>query len=309
MSVNDRVIVILGPTASGKTNLSIELAQKYNAYIISADSRQVYTGMDIATGKITGSWKQINSQNIFVAHDIPHFLIDCIDPNKEFSLSDWQKLTLQIINNKSHITDGKVPIIVGGTGLYISSIVDNYQLPKSKTDKELRAQLEALSLKDLLHDLEQLDPKTFEVIDHANKRKVIRALEFAKQTNQSFTQSAQQSDSPYDILQIGIEIPREALYEKINNRVDHMFKNGIIEEAQQLITNYSIDLPSMSGIGYHEIKQYLDGNISLEQAKSNIKQHSRNYAKRQLTWFKRDSRIKWITNIEQAEALIDAFLA
>ncbi len=311
---NKKLVVILGPTASGKTKLSLRLAKKLHSYIISADSRQVYKEMNIGTAKPIGSIKYKVSnikgdEKKYYIDDIPHYLIDIINPDQEFTLADWQKSTNDILS-RGHGTnsDLSIPFIVGGTGLYISSIINNYQLPTGKTDQELRNKLQKLNIEELLPKLEKLDPITYQKIDQKNKLKIVRALEYTMTNNRSFYQNTKKQPSPYNILQIGIDIPRAKLYGRINNRVDKMMTEGLVEETKKLLKKYSLESPSMSGIGYQEIIQYLNQELTLEQATDKIKQHTRNYAKRQMTWFKKDSRIKWVKNYSEAEKLVGKFI-
>lgn len=309
MTVNkQKIVIVVGPTASGKTALAIKLAKQFNGYCISADSRQVYRGMDIATAKEPGKHKTQQSVPIYTIQNIPHCMIDIVNPDELFTLATWQQEVLNILTNSEQLFPNQLPLVVGGTGLYIASIVNHYQLPTGNTNAQLRKKLTRQSLPDLLSELQKLDPVSFVQIDINNKRKIVRALEYAHQTNSSLFENMKQSQSPFDILQIGIKIERDELYTRIDNRVERMFASGIVAEAEQLLQHYPADLPSMSGIGYQEIAQYLERKCALEQAKETIKKNSRNYAKRQLTWFKKDKRINWITDPEQATTVIDNFL-
>lgn len=307
-SVKKKIIVLLGPTACGKTDLSLKLAKKSDGFVISADSRQIYQGMDIATGKVPGQWKIIQNKKVYVADSIPHFLIDVVNPDQEFTLADWQSKTLEILNNPSPVTQGRTPFIVGGTGLYSASIVQNYVLPKGTVDSNLRQELEAQELPALVQQLKKVDPTSHSTIDIKNKRRVIRALEFAQTNQDSFSKSTSTRESPFEFLQFGITVERAELIQKINARVDEMFEQGIVEETQTLLEKYSIDLPALSGIGYPEIAAALAGKITMEAAKEKIKINTRQYAKRQLTWFKRDNAIQWITSDQEAEEKISTFL-
>ncbi len=305
------LIVILGPTASGKTELALHLAKKFSGFVISADSRQIYQGMDIGTSKPEGKLKKIKGEKVFFVQDIPHFMIDIIPPDREFTLADYQKQVYKILatNYQLPATSQKLPFLVGGTGLYISAIVDNYQLPQGKIDKKLRDKLNNKTNKELLQKLKQLDPATYIVIDKNNKRRLVRALEYVITNKQSFVR-AQKKDSPlFNTLQIGIKIDREKLYQRIDRRVHQMIKTGLIDEVKKLLKKYPADLPAFDSIGYREIIDYLQGKIDLDRAIELIKQNTRHYAKRQLTWFKRDKRIHWIENYRQAEKLIKKFIS
>jgi tRNA dimethylallyltransferase len=286
------LIVILGPTASGKSNLAIKLAKKFNGEIVSADSRQIYQEMDIGTAKITKEEMA----------GIPHYLIDIIKPNQEFTLAQFKKKAVKII--KDIQKRGKLPFLVGGTGLYIQAVVDNLQIPEVKPNKELRANLEKQTNQELYDQLKKLDPKALEVIDINNKRRMIRALEVCLTTKKPFSQQKQKGAPLFNILQIGLKPDKETLKKRIYQRTEKMLKAGLIEEVKKLVKKYSPNLPSMSGIGYQEIIQYLQGKITLEQAKELIKVHTRQYAHRQIIWFKRDQRIYWIKNYSEAKKLV-----
>lgn len=295
-----KLVVILGPTASGKTKLALKIAQSLAANdrgeIISADSRQIYQGMDIGTAKPTCQQQKI----------IRHHLIDIIKPDDNFTLSQYQKLALKKI--KEIHQKNKIPFLVGGTGLYIQAIVDNLKIPRVKPDSKIREKLEVMSLSALLRQLQQLDPITAQTIDTHNRRRLTRALEVCLTTKKPFSQQREKGRSVFNILQIGVKIDKKTLDHRINQRVDQMLETGLVEEVKSLMKNYAPQLPAMSGIGYREIIQYLNHEISLEQAKALIKLHTRQYAKRQITWFKRDKRIKWVKDYQEAHELIREFL-
>lgn len=294
MNKLEPLIVILGPTASGKTGLALDLAKRFGGELINADSRQIYKEMDIATNKTRDT------------NNIPIHLLDLVNPDENFSLADYKALALQeieAIQNRS-----KLPILVGGTGLYISSIVDNLDIPKAPPDEKLRAELENKSTEELFDELQDLDPLSAKTIGPDNKRKIIRALEVCKTTGQSFSSQQKKGEPLFDILQIGIEIERKELYRKIDERVDEMIRLGLVEETEKLAKKYSSALPAMSGIGYKEINSYLRKEIPLEEAIQQIKFHTHQYARRQITWFKRDSRINWVENYREAEKLTEQFI-
>jgi len=309
-----KLIVILGPTASGKSDLAIKLAKKFNGEIISADSRQVYQEMDIGTAKVEikrGTVPKIRSllQELYLKDCpsmIPHYLIDIVKPNQEFTLAQYKKLAIKI--TKDIQKRGKLPFLVGGTGLYIQAIVDNLQIPKVKPNKKLRNKLEKLTNQELCQQLKKLDPLSAATIDHHNKRRLIRALEVCLITKKPFSEQRKKGQPLFDVCQIGIKFNKKTLEKRINQRVGKMFKAGLVKEVKKLARKYSPDLPSMSGIGYQEIIPYLQGEITLEQAKESIKQHSRQYARRQMSWFKRDKRIIWVSNYQKAQKAIADFL-
>lgn len=303
----NKLIVILGPTASGKSELAIRLAREFSGVIISADSRQIYKFMDIGTDKPAGKWVKKNKEKIFLFKNIPHYLIDIIKPDREFTLTHYKKKAISEIK-KAQIKN-KLPLLVGGTGLYISAIVNNLQIPKVAPNKKLRQKLEAKNSLELLNRLKKLDPKMASVIDSNNKRRLIRALEVCLSTGLPFSEQQKKGKPPFEVLQIGLMLPRDVLYQKIDRRVDKMIKDGLVREVRNLYKKgYNWNLPSMSGIGYKQIGFYLQGRISLNKAVDLIKQETRKYAKRQITWFKKDKRIKWIKNPKKVAGLIEEFL-
>jgi len=300
-----KLIVILGPTASGKTSLAINLAKKYNGEIISADSRQVYKYMPIGTDVPIGIWQD----NKFMVQGVQHHLMDCIEPDQAFSLANFKKQATSIANDI--ISRGKLPFVVGGTGLYISAIVDNFDIPKVKPDKKLRAELETKDKDELIEMLKQKDPVSAKKIDINNPRRLVRALEVAIITGKSFSAQQTKSEPLFDVLQIGISREREEIYKRINTRVDEQIEEGFIAEVQSLIKKgYDWNLPSMSGLGYRQFKDYFAGKVSKKDTIEKLKQDIRHYAKRQISWFKRDKRIQWIESgqFELVEKLIKKWL-
>ena len=272
-----KVIAIVGPTASGKTKLSIEFAKKFNGEIISADSRLVYKGFDIATAKPT----------VEERGGIPHYLIDIVEPEVDYSVGNYYddaKFAIERILQKN-----KMPIIVGGTGLYFRILLENYDLPRVAPNYELR---ETLNLKDkdkLLVELEELDRKTYERLKDSNKRRIIRALEVIKTLKQPLSEIKIQKEPEYDVEWYMPKInSREELYYRINKRVDIMLEQGLIEETQNLLEKHGKIKNFTETIGYKEILSYLDGHSTLNEAIDKLKQHTRNYAKRQLTWFRKN---------------------
>ncbi|HLD82291.1 MAG TPA: tRNA (adenosine(37)-N6)-dimethylallyltransferase MiaA [Patescibacteria group bacterium] len=301
-----KLVVILGPTASGKTRLSLELAKKYNGEIISADSRQIYRGMDIGTAKASGIWKKIQGAEYLEVEGIPHFMIDLVDPDGEFTLLDFQRQAVSCVQ-KIHAR-GKLPLLVGGTGLYIAAVVHNYHIPQGSREKNFREFLETKTNEQLYLELLLLAPDTANKIDKNNKRRIIRALEVARQTGGEFTALTQKGEPLFDVLQLGVFVDREVLYERINERVDDMIYQGLVHEASELLTKYDASLPSMSGIGYRQMVGHIQGNISLADAIRMIKRDTRRYARRQMTWFRRETGIQWVTTYEEADACISNFL-
>lgn len=282
------LLVILGPTCSGKTALSLKIAQKYPSEIISADSRQLYLGMDIGTDKVS----------LAIRKKIPHHLIDIANPDKTITLFEYKKLAAQAI--KKVLKKQKLPILVGGTGLYLSAVTENYKLPKIKLNPLLRRKLLA-DLKKYGEDylylkLKQIDPLAAAKIDKRNHRYLIRALEINLITGKKKLDL--KGESPYNTLKIGIIWPRLILYQKIDDRVDAQIKTGLIEETRMLLQKYDENNPALSSLGYRQIAKHLKGEITLDQAKELLKKETRNYAKRQLTWFRRDKEIIWLNGEE-----------
>lgn len=330
MSSDKPLIVILGPTASGKSETALKLAKKLNGEIVSADSRQIYRGMNVGTAKMTRDKKSIRLSGGLAAlasklaeearnkklrpviiNGIPHYLIDIINPDEDFSVAEYKKFAIEIIRDIQR--RGKIPILVGGTGLYISAVVDNIEIPKVKPNPALRKKLEKMPLGKLLEKLEKLDPKTIKIIDKKNKRRVIRALEVTISTGKPFSGQRKKGKPLFDILEIGIEAPRKTLYKKIDQRVNKMIRQGLIEETRKLAKKYSWKLPSMSGIGYKQIGMYLCGEITLKKAKELIKFATHAYVRRQMTWFRKDKGIKWVkpdseSNLNKIVKLYKLFL-
>ncbi|WP_062050866.1 tRNA (adenosine(37)-N6)-dimethylallyltransferase MiaA [Bacillus sp. JCM 19034] len=285
--MKDKLLVIVGPTAVGKTALSIELAKRYHGEIISGDSMQVYKGMDIGTAKATVEEQQ----------GIPHHLIDIKNPTEPYSVADFQSAAMPFIttiNNKK-----KVPILVGGTGLYVNAVIHQYELHKKQGDNDLRHKLEQLAVENgsmhVYKLLQEADPVSAKQIHPNNVRRVIRALELTKVTGIPFSeqQKEEEMESPYDLVYLALTMDRDQLYERINKRVDLMMEQGLLEEVTRLYRQGIQNCQSVQAIGYKELYQYLDGEISLEAAIDLLKKNSRHYAKRQLTWFRNKTDATW----------------
>ncbi len=305
-----KIIVIVGATSSGKTALGLSLAKEFNGEVVSADSRQVYTKMTIGTAKPDGVWKTICGEKVFMVDGIPHYMMDIVDPGHEMSLAEYKDRAV------AHITDiisrGKLPIVVGGTGLYIWSIVDNLSMPAVAPNKTLRRSLEAKPLEELLLLLKKVDPKSFDQVDRRNPRRVIRALEVAILTGESFAEQRSLAKPLFEALQIGLKRELPELYARIDKAIDGQIKAGLVKETQKLLKQkYGWNLPSMSSIGYKQIGAYLNETMTLEAAVESIKQDTHRYAKRQITWFKRDKRIQWVDpdEVKNVRGLVQKFLA
>jgi len=289
-----KLIVILGPTASGKTALATHFAGVFDGELINADSRQVYKGMDIGTAKAVPKSK-IKSQKSKV------WLTDIVNPNELFTVADYKKLAIESINGIAR--RNKLPIMVGGTGLYIRAVVDNLAIPAVPVQRELRSELEGQTVEELYEKLRQCDPKTAAVIDRHNKRRLVRALEVALVSGSSFT-SQQKEEALFDVLQIGIQIPKETLFERIEDRTDAMISAGLQNEVYGLVRSYGWNTVLSDTIGYQE---WQDG-VAPKEAKEMIVKHTKHYVKRQLTWFKKDTTIHWIPTKKEAERLVQKFL-
>jgi len=308
------LIVILGPTASGKTELALKLAKKFNGEIISADSRQIYKEMFIGTAspykKLKNNNCLFNKQKPILINKIPHHLLHIVSPKKEFSLAKYKKIAIKII--KDIQKRGKLPFLVGGTGLYISSIVDNFKIPNAPPNKKLREKIEneikKYGLKKIYQKLLKIDPVAEKIVQKDNPRRIIRALEVCLSTGKLFSQQRQKNKPLFEVLQLGIKTSREELCEKINQRVNQMIKDGLIKEVIELSKKFNWNLISMSGIGYKQIGMYLRNEIDLNSAIELIKRDTRRYARRQMTWFKKDKRIAWILNFQETKKIIKDFL-
>ncbi len=297
-----KILVIVGPTASGKTDLAIRLAKEFNGEVICVDSRTVYRGMDIGTAKPVGEkeWRKKEKEGDWKLGDaalmvegVPHWGLDLVDPDAEYSISDFKAYAdakiIEIVGR------GKLPILVGGTGLWIDAIVDNLSLPEVPPDVALRAELETRSIGELFEQFEKLDPMGALEIDPFNKRRLIRALEVCIKSGKPFSQMKSVGPATYDPIKIGLDVDREELRARIEARVDVMIANGLVDEVRRLRDTYGSDFPAMTGIGYRQICFFLDGKANLAAAIEDTKKESWLYAKRQLTWFKRDARIHWVT--------------
>lgn len=285
-----KLICIAGPTGSGKTGLGIKLAKELDGEIVSADSMQIYKGMNIGTAKPDKEEME----------GIPHHLIDIISPYSEFSVKEYTDMAKKVIEDIDG--RGKTPILVGGTGLFINSLIDNVSFSEGESDDKLREELRLLAYEkgnEYVHGmLKEFDYDSYLRLHPNNLKRVIRAIEIYKTTGITMTEQIKNSKnepSPYDIYYFGLNAERSYIYDRIDKRVDIMFEKGLLEEVETLYRN-GLDLKykSMQAIGYKELVLYFEGKLTLEEAKDKIKQESRRYAKRQLTWFRRDERINWI---------------
>ena len=285
------LIILTGPTAVGKTALSIKLAKAVNGEIISADSMQVYKGMDIGSAKIMPEEMD----------GVKHHLIDVLEPSEEFNIVKFQELSKQAL--EEIYAQGKVPIIAGGTGFYIQSVLYDIDFETNENDREYRTWLETIATKEggvqiLYAMLKEKDPKSANIIHENNVKRVIRALEFFEETGTPISEhneEQREKESPYNFCYFVLNDDREKLYSNIDRRVDIMFETGLVEEVKKLhFKGYTKNMVSMQGLGYKEVLDYLNGEISLERAAYLIKRDTRHFAKRQLTWFRREKTVTWV---------------
>lgn len=329
-----KIIVVCGPTGSGKTSLAVELCKKFDGEIINADSRQVYREMDIGTSKeVQTQMSNVKSQKLGVASpqyyikEIPIHLINIIDPNERYNVGEFKKDAEEVITDI--ISRGKVPFMVGGTGLYIDALIENFSFQSISNLKSQNSKpnLKSKNLEELIEILENLDPDALNVVDLKNRRRVERAIEVCISTGVPFTKQRTKGERKYQILKLSPEISlnREKLYEKINKRVDQMISEGLEEEVRVLAEKYGWESEAMTGIGYREWNIFFVNSkseiINSKQIPNNksqiindiknvvekIKQDTRNYAKRQMTWFKRDKEIYYV-KLSEAEKLVKEFL-
>ncbi|PFA67773.1 tRNA (adenosine(37)-N6)-dimethylallyltransferase MiaA [Bacillus sp. AFS015802] len=290
----EKVIVLIGPTAVGKTNTSIELAKRFDGEIISGDSMQIYKRMDIGTAKISADEME----------GVPHHLLDIRNPEDSFSVAEFQQLVRKKISDIH--SRGKTPMIVGGTGLYIQAVLYDYQFTETPGDERYRLELEEDLEKhgsEWLHvKLKKVDPVSAFNIHPNNTRRVIRALEIYHCTGKTMSeyQESQTHELQYDVALIGLTMDREKLYKRINLRVELMMEQGLLEEVKALYDEGVRDVQSVQAIGYKELYEFFDGAVSLEQAIENLKQNSRRYAKRQLTWFRNKMDVAWFDMTEES---------
>jgi len=292
----EKLIVILGPTASGKSKLAVKLAKKFNGEVISADSRQIYKGMDIGTDKITK--KEMKG--------VPHHLLDIVSPKRNFSSAQYQKLALKTI--EKIIKKGKLPILCGGTGFYIQAIVDGLTFPRVPPNWNLRKKLEKKSPKELYQILKKLDPERAKKIEKKNKRRLIRAIEIATKIGK--VPPLRKKPLPYSLLILGIKVPFEKLKEKIRKRFFKWLKKGLIKEVKKLRENFGLSFKKIENFGMHyrQISFFLQNKINRKEMIENSIKEIQNYVKKQMVFFKREKRVHWIKNQKEAEEMVKKFL-
>lgn len=281
-----KLLIISGPTATGKTSLGFRLAKKFDGEIISADSRQIYRGMDVVTGKELDK-------------EIKTWIVDVVEPDQEFSVADYYEQVWIVIDNIWR--QEKLPIVVGGTGFYIKAVLDGIGTMGVAPDWELRRQLEQLTVEELQQRLQEVDSKRWKTMnesDRRNPRRLIRAIEVSIHPGGVHSATPGVVLRPrltpgVNVLWIGLRAPFDVLYQRIDQRVDERIKMGAVEEARRLAETYSWDIPSMTGQGYQELRGFIEGNVSLEETIKRWKFAEHEYARRQMTWFKKDKRIVW----------------
>ena len=288
-----KLIIILGPTAAGKSDLAVKLAKKFNGEIVSADSRQIFKGMDIGTGKITK--KEMNS--------VPHYLLDVVSPKRRFSAAQYQKLAINAVNKI--LKKEKLPFLVGGSPFYIYSIVEGWKFPKLKPDWKERKKLEKNTASELFKILKKLDKNRAKNIDKFNKRRLIRAIEIAKILGKV---PKIEKNPQYNCLLIGIKKEPEVLRKLIEKRLEKRLKEGMIEEVKKLHKN-GISWKRLEdfGLEYRWIARFLQKKINQKEMIESLQKDIEHFSKRQMTWFKRDKKIKWVKNYREAENIVKAF--
>ena len=299
-----KVIVIVGPTASGKTALSIELAKRINGEIVSCDSMQIYKDMDIGSAKPTLEEMQ----------GIKHYMIDVVKPDERFSVAEYKKQAEKAI--EEILSKGKIPIVIGGTGLYADSLIYSIEYPEIEFDLKYRNKLEKKAdtqegLIELYNEAKRIDEEAIKKISENDKKRIIRILEIFYSTGKTKTQleiESRRNEVKYDYRVFAIDMNREILYDRINKRVDTMIENGLIQEVKNLLNKYEIFPTAMQGLGYKEVVEYLDGKLTKEEMIEKIKQETRRYAKRQLTWFRKNKQTIWINGLDDMQNNINIIL-
>ncbi len=302
------LIVLVGPTAVGKTELSLDLAEHFGGEIVSADSRQIYRGLDIGTAKPTSEERQ----------RVPHHLLDITTPDHPISLAEYLHLARTAIDDIHR--RGKVPFLVGGTGQYIWALIEGWEAPEVPPDEALRRRLEAEAHQKGVHALyerlREQDPDAARLMDPNNLRRIVRALEVIEHTGRPFSQQRRKTPPSYDVFIVGLTRPREELYRRVDERIAGMIRSGLVEEVRRLLeTGYSANLPALTGIGYRQIREYLEGRVSLEGAVQAMRRATRRYVRHQYNWFRRDDpRIHWVDMSragakERIARMVEEFLA
>jgi tRNA dimethylallyltransferase len=322
-----KIIVIIGPTASGKTALALKLTKKFGGEIVSADSRQIYRGMDIGTAKppISPARQSRAAAKLSAppfrrkggaapySQGVPHYLINIKNPNEDYSVGEYKKNAISAINKI--IKRGKLPILIGGTGLYVSAVINNWEIPKIRESKKLRKKLgkeiRDKGLNFVFGKLIKIDPEAAYIVDPKNPRRVIRALEIALLTGKKFSEQRRKGKPLYDVLEIGINPPAELLKKGVSRRTKKMIKDGLVNEVKKLVKKYGYRCKAFDAIGYREIIDYLKGKTTLQEALNQMNKNSWRYVKRQMTWFRKyNPKARWFEKQNEAVifGLVEKFL-
>ena len=301
-----KFIAVVGPTASGKTDLALALAKRFKGEVISADSRQFYRGTEIGSDIIPGRWVKKYGRRTYVAKGVPHYLVAFLPPSRTFTAAQFKDHVIRI--SRDITGRGHVPILAGGTGLYLKAVIDNLDIPSVPPDAAFRGRMERRSTAALYAELKKKDPAYVARIPPNNRRYAIRALEVIKATGRPFSEVQGRGEPLFDVLQLGIRRPRTDMYRRIDARVDLMMRRGLLKEAERLGKRHGWSVPAMSGLGHKQLGMHLRGESTLEEAVALIKRDTRHFAKRQMTWFGRDKRIRWVKNEAEAVRLAQNFL-
>jgi len=301
-----KVIAVLGPTASGKTNVALQLARRFGGEIIVADSRQIYRGVNISSNKTSGEMVD----GIFHINGIPYHGLNLVEPNDVLTVQEWKRVTLQTI--ESILSRERLPIIEGGTGLYVSAVLDNYDFADAPPDparrKKIQARIKRNGLESVAHDLLQRDPAAADFLDTQNPRRVVRALEVMEMTGRPYSEQRGTQPKIFDDLRLGIKRDIAEIDDLISRRAAEQFDMGLEKEAKSMLKQYGTTLPAMSSIGYLEWQDYFDGKIDKDEVLIRNIKRNKKLARAQIKWLKRDDSIRWITAADEAEALVTAFL-
>jgi tRNA dimethylallyltransferase len=302
-----RIVCVVGPTSSGKTDLAIRLSQQFQGEIVNADARQCYAQFSVGTGKPVGTRGTFEGRRAYLVDGVPHYLMDFLDPSVQLTAAEWRESALTAI--KGIHQRNRLPIVVGGTGLYLQALIDNYSFPKVEPKPHLRAAFEKKTLEELAALLVKLDPDAAQAVDLKNPRRVIRALEVITFTGKPFTAQKKLGKPLVEAFQVGIHWPREELNARIDAQIENMIDRGWIDEIREIVASgVSPDAPAMTSIGYRELLAYIRGEKTLESAVAACKTAVHRYAKRQETWFRHDPRIHWAHDEDEAVEMVEEWL-
>ncbi len=305
-----KVLAIVGPNASGKSDLAVQLAHKFNGEVISADSRQVYRGLNLSSGKVPGKWKIRGFNRLYEYQDIPHHLVDIISPRRSFTVQQYKKKAQRALQDI--LGRGKLPIVAGGTGFYVDALLYDFQIPEAPPNRQLRRELESLTTGQLMHRLSALDPNRAKSIDVNNRRRIIRAIEIVVSIHSPVPKIDLfgNKKSPYDLLKFGIDLPSNELKRRIKGRLDRRIKDGILDEVKRAhLLGASWKRLEEMGLEFRHIIQYLRGETSKEEMLTLIETKDNQFARKQMAWFKRDKNTIWIDVPAKAFPLVQDFLS